>query len=218
MRGQYGCGDTWWGESTPLPAAALSTTMEGGRFSLWLQITKILMSASTDLLNSHQVTLGIVFTLLIGSNLAMAPRLPIYAVAATQAAYEALLVLNVWTSALGTVTAYVDDETNATPAYIWYCGVLILPPLWYKGRLAGWAELCSWRRKNQVAPSPPTSHKGSAKQRERTASGLPQLKTAKTSPAQPAKQRERTTSRLPPLKTAKTNAQTYGQSQARKKP
>ena len=188
MRGQYGCGDTWWGESTPLPAAALSTTRQGGRFSLWLQITKILMSAATDLLNTHQVILGIVFTLLIGSSLAMAPRLPIYAVAATQAAYEALLTLNVWTSALGTVTAYVDDETNAAPAYLWYCGVLILPPLWYKGRLAGWAELCCRRRKNQVAPSPQ------------------------------ARQRERTASRLPPLKTAKKNAQSYGQSHAKKKP
>ena len=215
MRGQYGCGDTWWGESTPLPAAALSTTRQGGRFSLWLQITKILMSAATDLLNTHQVILGIVFTLLIGSSLAMAPRLPIYAVPATQAAYEALLTLNVWTSALGTLTAYIDDETNAAPAYLWYCGVLILPPLWYKGRLAGWAgraELWCRRRKNQVAPSP------QARQRERTSSRLPQSTSAKGSAAQPAKQRERTPSRLPPLKTAKKNAQSYGQSHAKKKP
>lgn len=205
--GQHGCRDTWWGESTPLPAASLSTTFDGGRFSLWLQVTKILMSAATDLLNTHQVTLGIVFTLLVGSSLVIAPRLPIYSVTGTQAAYEALLALNVWTCALGTVTAYVDDETNTSPALVWYCGALILPPLWYKGRTAGCLKRCHRNRK--VAPSPLTAHKSTAKQRERTPSHLPSL-THGSSGRGARKGSTHGHDPLPPLKHAKGPTRGHG--------
>jgi hypothetical protein len=200
--GKYGCGETWWGESTPLPAASLSTTLEGGRFSLWLQVTKILMSAATDLLATHQVTLGIVFTLLIGANLAAAPRLPIYSRPGTQAAYEALLALNVWTCALGTVTAYVDDAMNTSPALVWYCGVLIIPPLWYKGRTSGWSKHSCRRRKGQVVPL--SAHKSSG------VAPSPLGSMQKSSTKHPTRQRERTSSHLPPLKHAKPS--THGSS------
>ena len=146
--GQRGCLSAWWAESAPQHSAMFTTTASGGRFSLLLQVSKIIMSISTDLLSHHLVLLGMLFTVLAAAIVVAAPYLPIYADHHTQAAYEALLVIDVWTCAIGTVTSIVDDETNAAPAWTWYAGVLLLPAIWCRFR----ATYVS-RRQRKVAPS-----------------------------------------------------------------
>jgi hypothetical protein len=136
-----------------MAASVLSTTRQGGRFSLLLQLTKIIMAAATDLFTTHQLELGLLFTLLVGANLMAALALPIYSTRGTQSAYEALLVLDVWTCAVSVVVAAVDDRSETAPAWLWWAGVLVLPAVWYKSRMGGLVQR-SGREKVAVAPMP----------------------------------------------------------------
>ena len=78
LRGPTGFRDTWWGESKPLVASTLTTTVQAGKFSLVVQVTQIVLSSCTLLFTTHPKALSLSFIVLVGANLLLALALPVY--------------------------------------------------------------------------------------------------------------------------------------------
>ena len=133
LRGRAGFRDTWWGESKPLVASTLTTTSQAGKFSLVVQVTQIVLLSCTLLFTTHPKALSLSFIVLVGANVhvhvLLALALPVYIVNVTQAAYESMLVLGVWTVVICSVVDIVIDPPQALPSWIWYVGLLVWPVL-----------------------------------------------------------------------------------------